>query len=100
MVRIRWRASNLLATNSFVRASSRAGFDGGLVLRRSSTGSMMPRWKKLLQMRLARLLAKNGFSGDVSQSAYATRRSPFDSVGSLPPRKRGGCFALVRGLVA
>ena len=43
--------------------------------RKSSTGSTIPRPIRWNQIRLTRLLAKNGFSGPVSQTARRTRRS-------------------------
>ena len=73
---------------------------GGLLTRISSTGSMIPAPKKWAQMRLATLVAKNGFCAEVSHCPRISRRSfPDGIVGAAPPKNFGaitrpptGCF--------
>ena len=50
-------------TNSVVRPSSSSSLEAGFESRKSSTGSTIPRPIRWNQIRLTRLLAKNGLSG-------------------------------------
>ena len=90
------------SVNRFVSASSSSGFDAGFVARMSSSGSTSPRPKKCFQVRFTNDRAKNGLSGDVSQSASCSRGSSLASIVSgVPPRPAGvswspdfGCLAV------
>ena len=73
MSRISLRRLNLFLTKLAANASSSTGLEGGLVTRKSSTGSTKPRLINPRQTRLTSARAKKGLSGCVSQSASAGR---------------------------
>ena len=90
-----------LATKSFSSAASNSGFDGGLVSRMSSSGSISPRWKKCFQYRLTSALAKNGLAGARIQSASRSRGSSSGAIaGTASPSAAGRSAAFVRMFVA
>ena len=74
---------------------SRGPLTGGLLTRRSSTGSITPRPRKWAQIRLARFRAKYGLSRPVSQSASATLGSCPAGIGARPPGTRAWHGAVV-----
>ncbi len=94
------------AAKSFASQSSSSGLVGGLVARKSSFGSTSPRPIRCSQTRFTCACAKNGLSGDATQSASAVRRSasgaergrlraeehaasPAASCAGSSPRRRG-----------
>ncbi|MGB0610807.1 MAG: hypothetical protein ACPGNW_07490, partial [Verrucomicrobiales bacterium] len=52
----------MYSVNRFARASRSCGFDAGLLILTSSTGSMMPIPKKCDHTMLDKFLEKNGFN--------------------------------------
>jgi len=66
-----------------ISRGSSSGFEAGIEMRTSSTGSTMPRPRKCAHSRFAMLRANHGFSGAVIHFASATRRSPSGVVSGI-----------------
>ena len=67
------RRSNPLASSSLCSDFISAGFEGGFVARKSSTGSTSPVRKKCFHNRFAIAAEKKSLLGDVIQLASTTR---------------------------